>query len=160
MRIIKIFEEFESNLLDIKSIKNDVNDILLDIRDLGFRSDFKLEKIDTFKSSHGKNIISYRLEFRLECVDLSISNIDDVSPYTIDFESDLIKEDVSRVVDYLKSLSKPTETFTDRMISIYNQPYNLFTMPTRWSSLNDFLNGEESKEIYVFRMDGWIYLES
>ena len=156
MGIIKIFEEFESNLLDIKSIKNNVSDILLDIRDLGFRSDIKLEKVDIFKSQHGRNIISYRLEFRLEQVDLSVSSIDDVSPYTIDFESELIREDVSRVVDYLKSLSKSTETFPSE---IYNQPYNLFTMPTRWSSLNDFLNSG-SKEIYVFRMYGWIYLES
>lgn len=150
MGIIKLFENFESNQLSIKSIRDNINDILLDISDLGFKSDFKMEKIDVFKSSYGRDITSYRFEFRLERVDLTVSNIDDVSPYTIDFESDLIKDDISRMVDYLKSLSDST----------YNSPYNLFTMPTRWASLHNFLNYNESKEIYVFHMDGWIYLES
>lgn len=154
MKHLQSYKIFESNVLDTKSIRENVMDIFLDLRDIGFKINFKIDNIDV---NHVKKTPSYRFEFRIEMVDLENSDVDDESPYTIDFDSKLIREDITRLTDYLKSLSIGFGDEVDYMNEIN---YSLFTMPSiRFvKSLDEFINYDGSEEIYVFRLDGWIHL--
>ena len=156
MKYIKQYQIFESNELDMKSVKEDINDIFLDIRDIGFITEFNINAVDV---SAIKNKPSYRFEFRLERVDLKNSSVNDQSPNTVDFDSSLIKEDINRLCDYLKSLIPKEE---EEKIGIHSVPssitYSLFTMPTRWEDIDQFIHLDSNNEIYVFRLDGWIHI--
>lgn len=128
MRHIKTYKIFESKDIDIESMKQEIADIFQEAVDIGYRIQIFFEEHNRFDEKK-----SYRFSFRIEHINDSI-----------DFFVNEIREDVLRIIDYIKSISP--------ISNIY-----LFTMPTRWNNWNDFKSDVEDKEIYVFRVEGWMH---
>ena len=149
MKHLKSYSIFESvSEIDIESIKSDINDIFLDAQDIGFKIEVDIEDVSSFFSlvNMGKESSSYKFKFRL------IRPSED-DPGGIDFNIDLVNDDIIRMVDYMESvLGKEVD-------DIY-----LFTMPKLWDNWDAFVNNRAvinswlQSEVYVFKLDFWIHL--
>ena len=133
----KIFESVER--LDMESIKTDIDDIFVYAKDLGFKTSINIMEYDRNKLE-----FSYKIDFRLVFTKKQDFELSD----SIDFNIDLVKEDILRMIDYIKQISTST-----------NISFSLFTMPARWKDIEEFIEDtSEGVELYVFRLDTWVHL--
>lgn len=129
MNYIKFYKIFEN--LEVNSIKNDVDDIFIELKDIGYKVSFNIEE---HKLSNEFN--SYKIVLRME------------NGSSDDFKTSDIKEYLMRYKDYFKFLNIK-----------FSGEY-IFTMPSvDCKTISEFYNLDENSEIYVFIFDFWTHID-